>query len=198
MQPTEPKVDLCFQVLGKNLSVDHGFALHGAISGILSHFHEDETAGLKLIRGRYIGDGMLDISPHSELVMRLPVSRIARYMRLAGKRLKIRGESLTVGVPKTKALVPAVAVYSHLVTTKNGQEQARFEDEISKQMERLNIGGKSTVGKRRTFQVHGRQVVGYSVMVNELTAEESLTLQEQGLGGRRKMGCGFFEPWEGK
>jgi CRISPR/Cas system CSM-associated protein Csm4 (group 5 of RAMP superfamily) len=31
--------------------------------------------------------------------------------------------------------------------------------------------------------------------VSELTAEESIRLQEHGLGGRRKMGCGVFEEW---
>lgn len=191
----EQKVDICFQISGKKISVDHGFALYGAISRVLPYFHEDETAGLKLIRGRYIGDGMLDISPGSELVIRLPVSSIPRYIQLAGKRLNVMEESLAVGVLKTRALVPAVTLYSHLVTTKNGREQARFEDEISKQMERIEICGKFTTGKRRTFCVHGKQVVGYSVLVSELTAEESVVLQENGLGGRRKMGCGFFEQW---
>jgi len=60
------EVDLYFQVLGKTIPVDHGFSLNGAVSDVLSHFHEDQAVGLKLIRGRYIGDGMLDISPNSE------------------------------------------------------------------------------------------------------------------------------------
>jgi len=34
--------------------------------------------------------------------------------------------------------------------------------------------------------------------ITNLTAEESLTLQEQGLGGRRRMGCGVFVPAEGR
>jgi len=45
--------------------------------------------------------------------------------------------------------------------------------------------------------VHGKQVVGYPVLVSELTPEESILLQENGLGGRRKMGCGFFEAFNG-
>jgi len=31
--------------------------------------------------------------------------------------------------------------------------------------------------------------------VNGLTAEESIKLQEIGLGGRRHMGCGIFVPY---
>jgi CRISPR-associated protein Cas6 len=63
------------------------------------------------------------------------------------------------------------------------------------QMNSLGVQGKLSIGKRRTFQIHGKQVVGFSLLVSELTAEESIAIQEQGLGGRRKMGCGFFEPW---
>lgn len=196
MQPSEPKFDLCFNILGRQIHVDHGFALYGAISRVLPQLHENNSVGIKLIRGRYIGGGLLYITPFSELVLRLPASGITQYIRLAGKRLGILGENLTVGVPKTKALVPAASLYSHLVTTKNGTDQQRFESEISKQVQALNSQGKISVGKRRTFSVHGKQVVGYSVMINELTAEESIKLQEQGLGGRRKMGCGFFEPLE--
>lgn len=194
---SDPKVDLCFQILGKTIPVDHGFALYGAVSRTLSHFHEDQTAGIKLIRGRYMGDGMLDISPHSELVLRIPIGRISQYIQLAGKRLEVLGRNLTVGVPKTRALVPSVALYSHLVTTRNGDVQERFEKEIVRQMGELEIQGRFSVGERKTFQVHGKQVVGYSALVSELNAEESVKLQEVGLGGRRKMGCGFFEPFEG-
>lgn len=198
MSDNQPKLDLCFQLMGKLVPVDHGFALYGAMSKTLPDLHRDESVGVKPIRGRYIGDGMLDISPHTELVIRLPAASIAQYINLAGKRLEILGNSLNIGVPMTKALIPAVALYAHQVTTKNGHDQNRFEEEISRQLAAMNVKGKFTVGKRRTFGIHGKQVVGYSILVSELTAEESIVLQENGLGGRRKMGCGFFEPVEEK
>jgi CRISPR-associated protein Cas6 len=189
----EPKVDLSFLVLGKLLPVDHGYALYGAISRLLPVIHEDREIGLKLVRGRYVGNGLLDISPASELVLRLPVSKVGQYLSLAGKKLEVLGQSLRVGVPQTRALTPAAALASSLVTTRNGQDQERFEAEVRNQMAGLDLKGRLTVGKRRTFQVHGKQVVGYEILVSELTAPESIRLQEQGLGGRRKMGCGFFE-----
>jgi CRISPR-associated protein Cas6 len=189
----EPKVDLSYPVLGKLLSVDHGYALYGAISGVLPVIHEDQEIGLKLVRGRYIGNGLLDISPASELVLRLPVNKVGQYLGLAGKKLEVLGQSLRVGVPHTKALIPEAALSSPLVTTRNGQDQERFVAEVKSQMARLDLQGRLSIGKRRTFQVHGKQVVGYEVLVSELTAPESIRLQEQGLGGRRKMGCGFFE-----
>jgi len=191
---TKMKVDLRFQVFGQSVKVDHGYALFAAISRILPLFHESGDIGLRLIRGRYMGNGQLNISPASNLVFRLPVSKVAEYINLAGKTLDLDGHQLRIGVPNSQALVPATALYSHLVTTKNGYDQERFEEEMKRQMKTLDCKGKLSVGKRKTFKLHGKQVVGYSALVFELIAEESINLQEQGLGGRRKMGCGFFEP----
>ena len=194
----EPKVDVSYPVLGKLLAVDHGYALYGAISRVLPVIHEDQEIGLKLVRGRYIGNGLLDISPASELVLRLSISKVRHYLVLAGKKLEVLSHNLRVGVPNTRTLNPATALYSPIVTTRNGQEQERFEAEVRSQMASLDLRGRLAIGKRRTFQVHGKQVVGYEVLISELTAPESIRLQEQGLGGRRKMGCGFFEVWRGK
>jgi CRISPR-associated protein Cas6 len=190
----EPKVDLIFQVMGKSIPVDHGFALFGAICRVLPCFHEDLDAGMKLIRGIYIGEGFLDISSGSELVIRLPIKEIKNYLPLAGKTLALSGHRILIGVPNTSSIPTAGSLYCHLVTTKNGKDQPRFEAEITRQMDDLKVKGVVTVGARRTFQVHGKQVVGYAVTIEQLTAEESIILQENGLGGRRKMGCGFFEP----
>jgi CRISPR-associated protein Cas6 len=191
---TKMKVDLRFQVFGQSVKVDHGYALFAAISRILPEFHEAGDIGLRLIRGRYMGNGQLNISPASNIVFRLPVSKVAEYINLAGKIFDLDGHQLHIGVPNSRALVPAVTLYSHLVTTKNGNDQKRFEEEMKRQMETMGCKGKLSVGKRKTFKVREKQVVGYSALVSELTAEESIILQEQGLGGRRKMGCGFFEP----
>ena len=189
----EQKVDLCFHIRGRFLDVDHGFALYGAISRILPIIHEDEEIGVKLISGNYIGNGRLDIAPYSKLVIRLPASKIRKYINLAGRTLTLGSDKVFVGTPNTRMLQSTSELYAHLVTTRNGQEQERFEREIQNQMGKFEIHSGLKVGKRRTFQVHGKQVVGFSVFLSELTEHESIMMQERGLGGRRKMGCGFFE-----
>lgn len=190
-------LDLRFQIFGKAIKVDHGYSLFSAINRILPEFHESGDVNPGLIRGRYIGNGLLQLVPGSRLVLRLPADMVAFYINLAGKTIDVDGHQLRIGVPNSQGLVPATTIYAHLVTTRNGQDQQRFEQEIERQLAALDCQGKVTIGKRRTFKVHSRQVVGYSLLVSELTAGESIILQEQGLGGRRKMGCGFFEPWKG-
>ena len=43
-------------------------------------------------------------------------------------------------------------------------------------------------------RVKGQKIVGYALVVSGLDADESVRLQERGLGGRTHMGCGFFLP----
>ena len=46
------------------------------------------------------------------------------------------------------------------------------------------------------LRIKGKRVIGYALQVAGLTAEESVRLQELGLGGRTRMGCGFFVPYQ--
>jgi len=96
----------------------------------------------------------------------------------------------------TKALDPASTLYSHLVTTRNGQDQERFLAEVNRQLSEIAVKAEFQIGDRKTFTIHDKKVVGYSMHLLGLSAEDSIKVQEEGIGGRRKMGCGFFEPAE--
>jgi CRISPR-associated protein Cas6 len=194
-------VDLYFHISGKQVRVDHSYALYAAISHLLETDAEDkwlhnaENIGLVPIRGHYAGKGVLHLSPHARFGLRLPAHLISKALRLAGKKMTINDDTLRVGVSMTSALIPAPVLYAHIVTTKNGEDETRFDVEVLRQLKALEIKGKLTRGQRRIITIKQKKVVGYSLLVSELTAEESIRLQEHGLGGRRKMGCGVFEEW---
>jgi len=191
---TKQIIDLAFPLHGKRIPVDHGFALYGALSRLYPSLHKDENIGVHLIRGRYSGNGFLELLPFSRLRLRIPNENISAYLGLAGKSLDLEGDVVHIGTPTIYPLRPKVALYSHLVTTKNGQDTVRFQEAVRTQLRSVGVQGKFYVGKRRTFKIHDKQIVGYSMLLTELSAEDSLTLQEKGVGGRRKMGCGIFSP----
>lgn len=188
----ETVVDLSFPIQGRTIPVDHGFALYGALSRVCPRLHDATRVGVHRIRGKYAGGALLGLSSRSSLILRLPADQIPDYLALSGKRIDVDGHELRLGVPNPFLLKPVTTLYAHLVTTRNGQDEARFREEVTRQLERLGVKGRFIVGKRKTFTVHDKQVVGYSMLVTELTAEESIALQERGVGGRRKMGCGLF------
>jgi CRISPR-associated protein Cas6 len=129
--------------------------------------------------------------------LRLPAALIPKVLTLAGRRLVIGGDILRVGVPHVQALRPAPVLAARLVTTRNGQDEQRFDREIAHQLSKLGITAPAIRGRRRVVGIKDKTIVGYGVRVAGLNAAESLRLQEHGLGGRRKMGCGVFVPVRG-
>lgn len=195
-------VDLYFHVQGKEVGVDHGYALYSAISRVVENEHDrwlhtSDAVGLIPMRGRYVGGGKLALGRGARFGLRLPAEQISKVLPLAGKHLEINGDKLRVGTTTTSALIPAAVLYAHLVTTKHGENETRFDEEIQRQLRALDIKGAPQRGPRRIVSIKDRKVVGYSLLVTGLTADESIRLQEQGLGGRRKMGCGVFLPKTG-
>jgi len=208
-------IDLHFPVLGRDLPSDHGYALYGALSRLLPRLHEaDCSVRIASIRGMPMGKGLLQLGPSSALRFRLPAESIPLLLPLAGKSLDVDGHALRVGVPQVRALIPAPALLAHLVTMKKSDRQtpdgtraymdpAPFLDAVRRELQKRGIQGQADLplvptgpheGKprRHVLRIKARRVVGFSVQVTELTAEESVRLQEEGLGGRGRMGCGFF------
>ena len=73
----------------------------------------------------------------------------------------------------------------------------RYAREVKRQLEAIGISKGFELRGRRSLTVGGRRVVGYSVRVTGLSAKESLALQENGIGGKRRMGCGLFRATRG-
>ena len=189
-----PLIDLAFRLTGSAVPVDHGYALYAALSRILPELHAAKDIGVQPIRGVYSGNGTLHLADFSRLILRLPDDQIQAYLKLAGKRLAVDAHPLNVGVPEVRTLRPVVRLRARLVTIKGFLQEDEFLAAATRQLEQLGVSGQAHIGARRTFRVRDKQVVGFEMGVSQLTTEESLTLQERGLGGRRKMGCGVFVP----
>jgi CRISPR-associated endonuclease/helicase Cas3 len=136
---------------------------------------------------------------------------IGTAIRLSGERLNIDGATIRIGVPRVTGLDPAPTLYSPLVYIKladaeeRGVTAEKFADSVSKQLEALGVNGETSIPissngsnvdepRRRTLQVKGYTLVGYAVRVTGLNPDESLRLQAEGIGGKRRMGCGLFLP----
>lgn len=197
MEP--PKLDLLFPLHGHEIPVDHGYALYAALSRALESatdawLHDQDDLGLHPIRGSYRGKGRLALTSASRIAIRLPAALIHKFLALAGQQLTLGTDSVRLGIPQPRSLQPAPALYAHLVTTRNGHDEGRFDSEIARQLINLRIEGSTQRGPRRSFTVKDKKIVAHTLLISELTAEESMRLQEHGLGGRRKLGCGIFLP----
>ena len=210
----EGLVDVRFRLQGNLIPADHGYPLFSAVSQLIPELHSDEELGVHPIAGRPSGNRCITLAEGSSLCIRLPANRIKQVLPLAGTVLSIGEYTVRVGTPQTIALKPAARLYSRIVVIKGFLEPLAFLEAARRQLEKLDIKGKaslvpqpniaeSNAGKhtgtrspflRRTIRIRGKEVVGFALRVDGLTAEESILLQEKGLGGRRRFGCGVFIP----
>ena len=189
-------IELSFRLLGRTIPVDHGYALYAALSRVVPELHDAQEVGIPPVRGVYAGGGVLHLAPFSRLTIRLPHDQIRSVLKLAGKTVDVASHTLHIGIPNARALLPVANLRARLVTIKGFLEAEPFAEAAKRQLHSLGIAGELLLGTRRTLRIKDKQVVGFDAVITELTAEESLILQERGLGGRRRMGCGVFVPTE--
>ncbi|HDQ99817.1 MAG TPA: type I-MYXAN CRISPR-associated protein Cas6/Cmx6 [candidate division WOR-3 bacterium] len=214
-----PTVDLSFRLLGASIPADHGYALYAAVSRLIPWVHDParKSLGIHPVNGRPAGNRLLHLTPASRLTLRLDSDHIRELLPLAGEELELDALKVRIGTPTTYALKPAAALRSRLVTIKLKDRLDPDSFLAAVQEDLTALGTKGTPGLlkrraakplegrsggepdrspfvRRTLEIRGRQVVGYAVIVQGLAADESLRLQERGLGGRRRFGCGIFVP----
>lgn len=214
-----PVVDLAFPLLGQDIPADHGYALYSAVSRALPFFHGEEAEGFGIgihpVQGVLCGGRKLRIDEKSRLTMRLSAEYIPKVLPLAGKRLDLDGHRISLGIPSPFLLSHSECLFSRIVVIKGFLESVSFLGAARRQCEKLGVpGGKiflvphrtkrsfegavsdgeEAVFTKRTLRIRNKEVVGFAVKAGSLLPEESLVLQEMGLGGRRKMGCGLFVP----
>ena len=193
------QVDLWFPVTGRTLPSDHGYAMYGALSRAVPKLHDADDWGLHTLRGKALGPGIISLSQSPRLGLRLPAEQISTVLSLCGRTLEVRGHFIGLGSPTVITLSPHAALSARLVTIKSFMEPDPFIAAVRRQVAELHprcAEGNVTIGARKIVTVGGQKVVGFSIRVSGLSDEASLALQEHGIGGRRKMGCGVFRKSE--
>lgn len=201
-------IDVSFPVYGDTLPGEHFYLLFAGVSRVIQEFHKNEgSLRFAPINGSRSQRGLIHISPHSRLRVRLPAEQVAAVLPLAGRSVSV-GQShlIRLGNPTVFQLVPASMLAAKMVTFKNASGPEPFLALVRQRLEEMGIAGEAGIPlvekgsragepRRQILRIKGVRIVGYALQVAGLTAEESIRLQESGLGGRTHMGCGFFVPY---
>lgn len=200
-----PVIDLAFGLKETVIPIDYGYALFGAISRVVPLIHGDRRIGVHPIRGVHLQPRRMTLVPASKLRLRLPSEEVANYLALAGSTLDLDGDRLEVGIPRVESLRPSPSLSARIVTIGQIKDPEPFLATARRQLETLGVAASPEFlpdphpdrrghPTRRVIRIKGKRIVGYPIQITGLTAEESLTVQENGLGSRRRMGCGVFVP----
>lgn len=189
-----PVVDLMFPLVQSAVvHIDHGHALYGAIKQACPAIQDIPSIGIHPLRGVAITGGMLMLSDRSPLRLRIPAETIHIALPLAGKVLRVVEASLRLGAPAIHVLVPAPALWARTVTMKfEDTDNAAAEQQLRRHLEQDYSEARFSIRKPRTIRIHGKQILGFEILVEKLGESDSLKLQEEGFGGRRAFGCGIF------
>ena len=187
-------IELQFPFTGKTLPSDMATACMGKFRG-LSRGSRCRWLAIETIPGTTRGNGVTQLDPEeASLKIRIPQDHVPLMLKLAGKRLEVDGHAIRLGAPQIYLLKPAAMLYARVVTIKGFTEPEPFLDAVCRKLDELCVKGEAVVGPRRVVKVGQHTIVGFGLAIHELSDEDSIILQEQGLGGRRRMGCGIFFP----
>ena len=203
---SEEYVDLTFKLRGAPIPLDNGYPIYSALSRICPPLHELDSIGIHPIAGIPTSHNFLELTAQSRLRIRIHHQQIPLiYPYLTGQTFQLGQHSYQLDIPDYKPLISSESVYSRLVIIKGFQDSNNFIEAVQRQLDNLEIQGKIELLTRQdgtpqrrqlTINKEGNQfkVRGFGVKISELNSEDSLTLQEQGIGGKRKMMCGIFVP----
>lgn len=186
-------VEAVFPLQGKALPRDHAQALQHALAEHFPWLHSDVGAGihpLKLVSGP---ESLALLSPRTRLILRVNASRLDALKALAGVQLDVMGHALRLGDVHLRALQPLATLYAYRVAASTADEPV-FMQAIEAELAALGIAGERVCGKRQSLRVDGVDMTTFSMMLHALAPEQSLRLQQHGLGPHRLLGCGLFVP----
>jgi len=215
-KPTEFKVpddvvDLIFDIQCRELPVDHQHDLAQALQQHLPALLDDERFGVHSIHLAGSQNGWerpdpelgqkLILSRRTKLTLRVPREREEEVKQaLHGAELDIDGCALTIGKAKRKMLSSQSTVFSRYVVLEDGEgeDENAFLQRIVDMLKQRGIRvRKALCGKTTDVAGPDGPIKTRSIMLADLTAEDSVQLQQQGIGPLRHMGCGIFIPHKG-
>lgn len=216
-----PYVELSFGVIGQTLPADHGYGLYSAIARQHPKLHDLEGLAINTIFGKPNHNGEIELTERSRLSLRCPSDSVMAVLVLAGTQFGLGKHTIRLVNPEIRQLRAFSDLKARMVAIKH--PSAKFDDispdwfldACDRQLKALGID--ASVGiplddtdepARKAMQIKRKEnvsqkskqretdcVVGYSIIVANLLPESSILLQAKGIGGKRKMGCGYFVPY---
>ncbi|MEM8723129.1 MAG: type I-MYXAN CRISPR-associated protein Cas6/Cmx6 [Cyanobacteria bacterium P01_G01_bin.39] len=195
-----PCIELAFPVMGQSLPIDHGYQLYSALKYRLIQLKDWNDISIKTISGKLDPSkrNELNLTTRSKLLIRLPSEKVPFVYSFSGKSLTIGKHKIRLGIPEMNFLQPKPNLRSHIVVIRGYEEPSGFLGAAKRQIEALNIKTDIKLickidgtAKPKTIRVK-QTLVGFGIEASNLSEVDSIVLQEKGLGGKHKMGCGVF------
>ena len=186
-------VDVVFPLEGVFLPRDHAQLLRDALCSQWPMLERENQVGIHAIKLVSGSDDPAMLSRRTKLLLRVPTLLAAKLLTTQGVDLRVDGQTLRLGQPHTRELQPHATLYAYQVAASSADEVA-FMADVTRELASLEIAGERVCGKHQHMTLSGAVVNTFSLMLHNLRPEQSLRVQEHGIGPHRLLGCGLFIP----
>lgn len=184
--------DLAFPVQGRAVPPDHRARVTAAVTGRLPWLGAIPGTGVHRLNLAHGGGGLL--SGRTRLTLRVPADRKDEAAQaLFGRELDIGGQTLRLGTPTARPLLPHRTLYAHFVDAE-GDEEPAFLDRMAAELLAMGVTCSTVCGRAQVLPLPTGELAGFSLLLDGLAPETALRVLEAGLGAHRAMGCGLFVP----
>ena len=203
---TDEVFDLVFRLRGSKLRIDHAYELAEALR---SHFKAETFARIGVHGVRMAGSGNgwnrpqqtdteMPLSRRARLAIRLQREDHDEVAGISDQTLKLGRQQLDIGVSSIRKLSSMASLYARAVCCDPDQSEPDFLAQVAADLQGLNINVTRMIcGRSGEIRRNGGALFTRALMVADLKPEESVCLQQRGLGEARLLGCGLFVPHRG-
>ena len=196
-------VDLAFRLRGESIEIDHAWALAQGLRELLD---EDTCAriGVHGIRMASSGNGWnrpeeadaeLPLSRRARLLIRVQRDCVEQLQQLEDRRLVMGRQWVDVGACTERPLSSLGTLHARAISCDPEQSEGEFLQQAADELRAMGIeASRMLCGKSGAIRAGGETLFTRALMIADLKPEESVALQQRGIGGDRLLGCGLFVP----
>ncbi|MBL7002437.1 MAG: type I-MYXAN CRISPR-associated protein Cas6/Cmx6 [Gammaproteobacteria bacterium] len=202
----EDVIDVVFKIRCKMVPIDHAQVLSDEVIRVLP-WMLDENCAIHLIHVADSAHGWecpkgegesIHTSRRTKFKLRIPSHRFNDAQKIVGKTLNIAGNDLTVLEGVKKTLSKMTTIFARYIDTQGEEEEEPFLNRMNKELLAKGIKVKKMMpGLIVKHQLKDGVRLTRKLMLSELEVEESVLLQETGIGSDLQYGFGIFLPHKG-
>ncbi len=198
--------DLVFRLRGIQLEIDHASALAMALE---SHLKAEtiERIGVHGVHMADSGNGWnrplqadteMPLSRRARLVIRLHRDDHDEVAAISDQSFQLGRQQLDIGTSSIRKLSSMGILHSRAVRCDAQQSEPEFLAQAAADLKNLDINvARMICGRSGEIRSKTGPLFTRALLVADLKPEESVRLQQQGLGKDRLLGCGLFVPHRG-
>lgn len=198
---SESIVDVSFKVNCKKIAADHAYDLFLAVLKKFPNIEKINNLAIHSVYGAESGAGWerpeteIYLSKRTRFCIRTPIEHSQDFHNLNGETLEIGAYKMTLSKPTIKELVITDTLFCRTVVVDNNQNEEEFLKDVSLSLATMGINVKKMLcGKEHIVQTPSKTLVGKTLLITDLEKQDSIKLQELGIGIGKLFGCGIFLP----